>query len=132
MLISYSPAEVAVYVSAVTVQTSETLIASFTDQSGMQKSQFSVYTDWTLGGGATSLKLRYYHSPDKGTNWYEVPIKNGTTGQLLDTGSVLQSGSPAKVVEDVGTSGSFAFKVTGQSTGGTSTINNLYVIARDN
>lgn len=131
MLISYSPSEVAVYVSAVTVQTSETLIAQFTDQSGIQKSQLSVYTDYSLGA-ATAITLRYYHSPDKGANWYQIPIKNGTTGQLLNQGSVLESGSPAKVVEDVATSGSFAFKVTAQATGATATINNLYVIARDN
>lgn len=131
MLISYSPAEVAVYVSAVTVQTSETLIASFTDQSGAQKSQLSVFIDYSLND-ATSITLRYYQSPDKGVTWYQIPDKDESTGQLLNNGSILASGSPAKVVEDIAMSGSFAFKVTAQSAGADATINNLYVIARDN
>lgn len=130
--INYAPPGVAKYASNVSLNTStETDLVVITDGKHLPKSQLSVYMDYALGS-ATEIDIRYYCSPDYGTTWFQIPIKNTSTGVLANTPSVINSTSPSKVIEDIAFSATAGFKVTGKSVGSTGTMTNIYVISRDN
>jgi len=97
-------------------------------------SQLSLFIDATLGtsGGNTKISLRYYMSFDGGSTYYQVPIKDLSTGQLQNVASVIDSTSPAKVVEDLPLSGCSAIKVTAQADVGTATVNTATMVHRNN
>ncbi len=133
--IRYSPARIGGQVSAVTVTASELTVLEVKGDAGiLQESQVSVFADAALAvsGGNTQIKLRYYVSFDAGSTYYQTPIKNLATGQLANTPSIIDSTSPAKVVEDFPLSGANAFKITGQTDAGTATLNFLTAMFRSN
>lgn len=118
------------------ITTSETDIMVVTDGKFIRQTQLSIYLKVTLGS-ATGLKIRYYMSPDNGTTWFQIPIKDKITGVLYDTPSIISSDSPTQssaqlIVEDVPLSGGTAYKVTAQSVGSSSTLNKGYIFIRDN
>ncbi len=136
MQFNYENPNLAGEVSAVTVNTTETTILTITDHNFVRQSQITAYFRCTLGD-ATSVKIRYYFSPDNGTKWYEVPIKNDVTGILADIPTVLDANSPSQsgviqVVEDLPYSGTTALKITGQAVGDSATMDNCFVYVRDN
>lgn len=119
-----------------TITTSEAAIMTITDGNFLRQSQLTVYLKVTLGS-ATSVKIRYYYSPDNGLTYFQVPVKNDSSGLLADIPSVLDATSPTQsgaimVVEDIPYSGSGAFKVTAQAVGASATLNAGYVYVRDN
>jgi hypothetical protein len=122
--------------TTVTVATNETTLMTVTDQNFTRQTQLTVYFKVTLGD-ATNVKIRYYMSPDNGTTWYCVPIKNKTTAILEDTPSVIYATSPTVsgvqyVIEDLPMSATTAIKITGQATGAAATLNKAYLWVRDN
>lgn len=119
-----------------TITTSEAAIMTITDGGFLRQSQLTVYLAITLGS-ATSVKFRYYYSPDGGTTYFQVPVKNDSSGLLADIPSMVDSTSPTqsgviKVVEDIPYSGSGAFKVTAQAVGASATLTAGYIYVRDN
>ncbi len=121
---------------AQTVTTSEADVVVILDYKYAEKSQITNYFDVSLGS-ASAVNIRYYYSPDNGITWFQMPIKNNSTGVLVDTPTVLNSTSPAdggtiKTIEDFGFSAATAYKVTAQSVGANATINSLTVYIRDN
>ena len=119
-----------------TILTSETTLLTITDQKYFEKSQLTAYYDIVLGS-ATQVKIRYYLTPDSGSTWYQVPIKNTATGLLSDIPTLVDSTSPTqtsdiRVIEDLPFSGAFQLKITGIASGANATLKKLYVIGRDN
>ena len=122
--------------SNVTVATSETTLMTITSENFTRQSQLTAYYQVTLGG-ATNVKIRYYMSPDGGTTWFQVPIKDKTSNVLADSPSIINSTSPTqtgvqKVVEDIPMSATTAIKITGQATDASATMNQCYLWVRDN
>jgi len=133
--ISYNLPGPAGAVTALTVTTTEADALVITDYKFPEKSQLTVYYKVTLGS-ATSVKFRYYFSPD-GTTWYRAPIKNESTGLLADIPTVVDATSPTtsgaiQTMEDLGLSGCLAFKITAQSVAASATLNVLSAFVRDN
>ncbi len=125
-------------IGTTTLTTSEQDLVVISTGGTLAKSQLTVFINTALGGAA-SIKFRYYASPDSGTTWFAVPIKNSTSGELADVPSVVDSGSPTqdsgtsyKVYENVATPACTNFKVTGYTNTSTATLNSLFVVARDN
>lgn len=136
MQFNYENPTEAKYVKDITVNTTETTILEITDLNYVRQSQITAYFKATLGS-ATSVKIRYYFSPDGGTTYYQVPIRNDITGVLSDNPTVLDSTTPSKsgiiyVVEDIPFSGTTALKITGQAVGANATMNKCSVYVRDN
>ncbi len=133
-MIHYGPAGIAKQVSAIVATSSETLLLEIKDPRFLEKSQISVYIDATLGtsGGNAKINLRYYASFDGGTTYYQIPVKNLSTGEIINLPSLVDSNSPAKFVEDIPLSGANAFKVTSQTDVGTATVNFATLVVRDN
>lgn len=134
--VSYNEPGQAGQVLAQTVTTTEANLLTITNYQYHKKSQITVYYDVTLGS-ATSVKFRYYYSWDNGTTWFQVPVKNTSTGILIDVPTVLDATSPVqtaniRTLEDFGYSGANAFKITGQSVAANATVNSLTVFVRDN
>lgn len=109
----------------------------------LRKSQLSIYHSANLGSH-TAIKLRYYVSLKKdpassvegsastNTDWYEIPVKDLSTGILSDIPSQIVAGL-TQLVEDLGLSAGFAFKVTAQGVGaGTDGAITTTVCAKDN
>ncbi len=118
------------------ILTSETTLVTITDSKFLKSSQITAYYSVTLGS-ATAVNIRYYFSCDNGTTWFQAPIKNTSTGELVDTPSVINSTSPAQsgdriMIEDRPMSACSGFRITATATGATATLNNLTVITRDN
>ena len=123
-------------VTGLAVQTTETTIMTVTDENFTRQSQITGYFSVTLNT-ATNVKIRYYMSPDGGTNWYQVPTKDKTTGALTDLPSIINTTSPVqtgvyKMVEDIPMSATTAIKITGQATTDVATLNSAYLWVRDN
>jgi hypothetical protein len=125
---------------AVTIATSETTLLTITDGKATKFSQITNYFDIVLGS-ASSVRLKYYFSPDNGTTWYQIPTRNTSTGVLVDTPSVADATSPAqtisavshiRVVEDIPFSGSLGYKVTGTAVAASATLTSISVYGRQN
>ena len=142
--IGYNGATTAGQATAVSVTTSETTMLTITDLKYLEKSQLTLYFDLDLSGGTiTSVKFRVYHSYDSvnaaSTVWYPVPSVNYSTGEMADTGFVIDSNSFAytsnkyRCLVDLGMSSSMQMKVTAIGTGtGTATLNLITAVVRDN
>ena len=133
-MIHYGPATIAKQVSAVVPTSSEATLFTITDPRHLEKSQISIFIDATLGtsGGNTKLYLRYYVSFDGGSTYYQIPVMNLSTGEVLNLPDMVDSGSPAKFVRDIAVSGANAFKCTAQTDVGTATVNYASALVRDN
>lgn len=135
--IAYSQPGAIVAATAVSIATSETTLVTLTDAKYFRKSQLTVYFDCSLGS-ATSVKIRYYQSPDNGVTYYQLPYRNDSTGELIDDPTVLDSNSPIqasthiRTYEDIPITGTTAYKITGQAVGSTATMNVINVFAKDN
>lgn len=119
-----------------TVTTSEAEVLKVLDLRFTQQSQITAYFKITLGS-ATSVKFRYYMTPDSGTTWFQVPIKNSATGLLADIPTVIDATSPTQsgaqyVVEDIPFSASYGLRITAQSVAANATLNTLKVVTRNN
>ncbi len=118
---------------------SETTLLTITDIKMVQKSQLTVYFDVTLGS-ATQVNVKYYFSPnaqEASPTWFQVPIKDTSSGILSNIPSVIDSTSPSqstniRTVEDLQMSGSYGLKITGQAVTANATLNSIYVVGRDN
>ncbi len=126
------------HAASITITTSETKLFEVTEMTPFRKSQITCMYNITIGS-ATSVKLRYYFSPDFGVTYFQVPLKTLSTGVLSDTPSVMDTTSPSKdsgttfqFVEDFPMSGTTAFKITGQAVAANATLTTLDVFARDN
>ena len=129
--ITYSPATEATGASAVTLTSgTEVTILTHTKLAEMQKSQLSVYFNLAIGA-ASSIQLRYYHTPDDGTTWYQVPLI-GASGAITDYPDVWTTSSPATFVRDIAMSGSKGLKITGKAIGGAATATVVRTLVRDN
>jgi hypothetical protein len=140
--IHYENPGIAKEVTSVTVTTTETdlmkVVAGAAGTSNLdftRQSQLTFYYKITLGS-ATSVKLRYYYTPD-GTTWFPLAIKNDSTGELTDTPSVIDSNtytssSISYAVEDIPMSGSMGYKVTATSVAANATVNAAWIYVRDN
>jgi hypothetical protein len=120
----------------ITIATSETTLVTIIYGIHFKRSQLTMYYDVTFGL-ATSVKFRYYYSPDNGATYYQVPIKSTSTGILADLPSIIDSTSPVqgnniRVVEDLPFSGATTFKITGTAVGASAQLNRLEVYGRDN
>lgn len=113
------------------VDTAEEDVVSVTTTGATPDSQLSIYIDHDLGTH-TSMKVRYYYQNEASGLWYQVPLKTAATGILSDTPTVLDSSSPAKLVEDVPFSACFGFKVTAQGVGGANGSITAKILTRNN
>ena len=116
----------------VDIDTSEEDIVTVTDPQYLTDTQFSIYFDYDLGTN-TSMKIRYYVLNEIGGSWYQLPVKNESTGLLTDVPSVIGTGSPAsRVVEERPIPACFGFKVTGQGAGGANSSVTCKILNRNN
>lgn len=93
-------------------------IVTITDITYLGNTQFTVFFDYSLGTH-TSIQLRYYVRSQKDGDWYQLPMKNESTGVLTEIPSVINALSPAsRVVEELPIPACVAFKITGQGVGG--------------
>jgi len=118
------------------IATSETTLMTVTTENFTRQTQLTAFYQITLGS-ATSVKIRYYMSPDGGNTWFQVPVKDKTTNILGDTPSIIDSTSPTqtgvqKVLEDLPMSATTAIKITGQAVANAATLNKGYLWVRDN
>lgn len=119
-----------------TIDTTETTLLTITEQKGFKLSQLTAYFKVTLGS-ATSVKFKYYVSPDCGTTYYQLPTKDRTTGVLIDEPTVIDATSPTQstailTVEDRPIPATTALKITGTAVANTATLNYLYAYTRNN
>lgn len=129
--INYAPATEATGATAVTLTSgTEVTILSHTKLAEMQKSQLSVYFNLAIGA-ATSIEIRYYHTPDDGTTWYQVP-SIGAAGHIDDYPDVWTTTSPALFVRDIAMTGSKGLKITGKAIAGAATATVVRTMVRDN
>lgn len=121
-------------VSSVVVTTGEATVISVTDPRYLEKSQLSAFINGTVGtsGGNAKIYIRHYFSFDGGSTWYQVPVINLSTGELLNLPDMIDSGSPGSLVRDLPISGANAYKMTAQADTGTATITSATVMFRDN
>lgn len=122
--------------TAVALSTTEATILTITDLKHFKRSQLTTFLEVDLGGAA-SVNIRYYMSPDGGTTYFQVPLKTTSTGILSDTPTVLGSTTPAnggyvRVIEDIPLSGTTALKITGQTNTSTASVTRCIVYGRDN
>lgn len=139
--VSYGKADSIGAVTAVAITTAETLALEITDFKYLDKSQLTNFFDIALGD-MTSVKIRYYYACGRTVTgtliYYEIPVKNLTTGVVSDTPTVVNSTTPVqgsnyRFIEDIPCSGAHSYKVTVQGVGGTAgTLNALTVFGRDN
>lgn len=142
--ISYNGATISAQATAVSVTTAETTMLTVRDLKFLEKSQLSLYFDLDLSGGTiSSVKFRVYFTYQGPTvaspTWYPVPTYNLGTGELTDTGIVIDSSSYAyttneyRQVFDEPMSSAMGFKVTAIGTGSsTATLNSITAVVRDN
>jgi hypothetical protein len=124
------------YKGSTSITTSETEIFKTVNADWLRQSQLTFYYNIALGS-ATSVKIRYYYTPDNGTTWFQVPTKNDATGVLSDIPSVIDATSPAQsansiLVEDIPFSGSSGIRITGTAVGAAATLNTFNMYVRDN
>ena len=139
--ISYNKPDESGEALAVNITASETTMLEITDFKYSQKSQMTVFVDAALGDH-TSIQLRYYYGCGRLSSgnivYYEIPVKNLSTGVVSDTPTVINSTSPFqspnyRFVEDIPMSGAHSFKITAKGIGGTSgTMNSVRIMVRDN
>jgi len=143
--IAYNNAVIAGVGEAIAVDEGiQVTLVEITDYKFPPKSQFSVYLDASLGT-LVSIDIRYFYADGAvdgfGNLIYkQVPIKDTSTGELIDRPSLLDSASPAqagiiRVVEDLPVSAALAIKVTATGTGiggSSGTVNSCRVLLRDN
>ena len=121
-------------VGPLTINTTETVLATVTDQKFLRKVLLSLMYDVTLGS-ATKVSLRYYFTKD-GTTWFPVPVRS-STNQLSDVPAIIDStsysvtGTQHRVIDQQVFLGSIGFQVTGQAAGATATLNSLDIFLRD-
>ena len=134
--IRYAPGIMGVQVASIgVIAASETDLLKVTDPRFLEKSQISIFLSGLeagLTGGATKVLLRYYFSFDEGVTWYQVPVINQATGEVVSIPDEVDSNTPAAFVRDIPASTATAFKVTGQTDAGTSTLTLGTVMFRDN
>ena len=142
-VIAYNPAVQAANNSAVTVTAGQEItLLTISNLDSLRKSQLSTYIKATLST-LTSIDIRYYCSDGSlltgSTLWYQIPIKDVSTGELVDTPSKITSNSPAEsagvyqVVEDLPVSACVAIKITATGVGtGTGTVDSIRSLVRDN
>lgn len=129
----YAPAVIAVQKSSIAISAVEATLLEITDARYLEKSQISMFMSLgTLAGGATQIKLRYYFSFDGGSTYYEMPVMNLGTGDIVDLPDLWKSTSPALFVRDIPASGANAFKVTAQTDAGTASMTKGTIMVRDN
>lgn len=125
------------------LSTTETDVVIIKDQQPLRKSQITVYHSATLGGN-TAIKLRYYvalktapggsngsASSGSAADWYEIPVKDLSTGNLTDLPSQL-TGTFLQCVDDVAVPACYGFKVTAQGVGGGTGSITSTITGRDN
>jgi hypothetical protein len=93
--------------------------------------QLSIFVEHTLGS-LNSIELRYYYATGEkdgsgNLKWFQVPVKDASTGELMNRPSVLNSSSPTKVVEDIGISRAIAFRITARGVGASNTGSSIKV-----
>ena len=140
-VVSYNKPDIAGEALAVNITASETTMLEITDFKYTQKSQLTAYIDAALGDH-TSVQLRYYYGCGRLSSgnivYYEIPVKNLSTGVMSDTPTVINSTSPFQTpnyrfIEDIPMSGADSFKITAKGIGGTSgTMNSVRIFVRDN
>lgn len=114
------------------IDTSEEDVVVITDINQLDKSQATIFIDYDLGTN-TSLKVRYYIRNEVGGSWYQIPLKNETSGVLVNSPSIIDSTSPAsRVIEQLPIPACFAFKVTAQGAGGANSSVTAKVLVRNN
>lgn len=120
-----------------TLTTSEADLFKTTDQKFLHKSQLTLMVKLTLGS-ATQGTFYAYASPD-GSTWYPICLYNTVTGEITQRKVVADSGSFSTgggtilwFVDDIPLSACQAFKITGLSTGASSSTLVLNLFARDN
>lgn len=141
--ISFPPSVLLRKASFAALTTTETDVVIIRDnEQPLRKSQLSMYLEVSSLGTHTGIKFRYYVSLIKdpagtegsasGANadWYLIPIKDVTTGALADIPSLIAA--TTKMVEDLGFSTCWAFKVTAQGVAGAGGAGSVAVCARDN
>ena len=139
MQINYEQPSQGAAVTSITIASSntvETTILTINNADYLRQSELSVYYNLTFGS-ASSVKLRYYLTPDNGTTYYEMTKRVDSTGILTDLPSVIDATSPqtagvAKLVETVRLGAGNGLKITGQAVTANATLNSCYVYVRDN
>lgn len=93
--------------------------------------QLSIFSEFSLGS-LSAIELRYYFATGEkdgsgNLKWFQVPVKDASTGELMNRPSILNSSSPSKVVEDIGISRAVAFKITAKGVGASNTGSSIKV-----
>ena len=131
------PAQVA-YKGSTSLKTAEATLVTVSLAEYLRKSQFTVYINTAIPGGG-SVVFKYYYSPDNGTTWFMIPIKDSSSGILVSTPSKVDATSPTqdsgtsyKVIDNIAVGAATQFKVTAATSASTATLNSLTILARDN
>lgn len=138
VLSGYNPPLIAGKSTVTSISTSETTLLEITNTSSLRGTSLTNFLKITFGGSTTSVKIKYYLSPDNGTTYYQVPAKSSATGILADLPSVIDSTSPSpsagvyQLVDSVKLYGGFAIKITGTAVGAAATLDLLEATVTDN
>ena len=139
--VSYNLPTLAGSATAVSITTSEAAVLTISDLKYPMKSQLTLYFDVDLSGGTiTSVKFRLYFSTTNASEtWYPVPVRNLSTGELVDLPIIIDSTSYAyatnkyRAVYDIPMSSAAALQVTAIGVGSsTATLNTIAAMVRDN
>jgi hypothetical protein len=106
-------------------------VLTITDGAKLKDSQFNIFLKAVLGAN-TEIRVRYYARTEVGGDWYLIPYKNETTGDLTNLPSIIDS-LVLQVVDSTPVPACFAFKIT--ATGDSGTTNGTLsatVMSRDN
>lgn len=128
---SYGKADLLAVATLGTIGNTELEVLTITDGAKLKDSQLNIYLDGTLGA-STQISVRYYARAEVGGDWYLVPYKNESTGDLENLASVLKSGV-LRAVDSVPLPACFGFRITAQGNNATATAEiGVRVMSRDN
>lgn len=128
---SYGKADLLAVASTADIGSTELDVLSITEGAKLKDSQLTIYLKGVLGAN-TELQVRYYAQPEVDGEWYLLPYKNETSGDLENLPSVLKSGV-LQTFDSVPLPACFGFKVTVQGTSATTNGTlDTRVMSRDN
>jgi hypothetical protein len=128
---SYGKSDLLAVANTTTIGNVELDVLAITDGASLKDSQLNIYLKGVLGA-STAISVRYYCRAEVGGDWYLLPYKNETSGDLENLPSILKSGV-LQAVDSVPLPACVAFKVTVQGNNATATAElNVRVMSRDN
>lgn len=115
------------------IDTTEEDILEITEGDKLTDSQLTVYYDIVSFGTNTSIEFRYYVRHTVGGDWFELPYRNETNGEIASVPTeAVAASTPAHFVDSLPLPACVAFKITGKGVGGANSSVVATVMSRDN